>query len=220
MTDTASDPWYGHRRTPGYSQWDDNDVVILPRNAKPNNESGAKRYAQDVVEMVEAMWPNDRWFAPEGHGARAGVGKAWHWDELHEGSIWRGSSVDVPNDFKFVEAKYRRDMGALEDELSMHGGQGWQWPILVVYDEGSVPSPGDITSMKDYGTPFYIKGEGGEIEPDDPTPEEPEEEEELVEIPAYPTNPKGNTVKKRLTRVERKLDWLASFLIYMAGGAK
>lgn len=216
--DTASDPWYGHDRTPGHRQWTNQDVHLLPRQGRAKT----REYRHTVKGIVESLWPSDKWFAPEAHKG-VDPGRSWHWDELHSwnadkdtGSIWVTSFVPVPNDFKFVEAKYREDIPTnMNNWLTPptgHGGMGWQWPLLIVYPEGHTITPQDFTAMERYGVPYYVLGEEMPEQPDVPMDPEPEQ----VEFPGYPDKPKGVSTRNRLKRLENKIDWVASLLLYFA----
>jgi hypothetical protein len=180
MNDTALKPWYGHRTTPGFREFiADRDVYLLSRKEHTGSAAHIQRrdtraYAEKIVGEVETLWPSSLWFAPEAHGADAGAGDSWHWDELHEpyengpGSVWLDSHVPVPNDFKFLEAIYYQGED-LTHQLAQHGGQGWQWPIMVVFEQQ--PNDQQLKPLKTFGVPYLVLER--DVEPPSEPPDEP-----------------------------------------------
>lgn len=162
--------WYC-QRAPGHERYVEGDQVDLyPRKIRTRN---GRRDTQDYDELVEQMVDQDRdagwsgWIAPEAHLADPGMGDAWHWS--------------FPNDQKYMEAIYwGGEPDELAAQLDMHGGLGWQFPILIVVEEAVDLSAAHHEVLSAYSTPYLVLSDVVEDEPDEDDEKEPPSDDDCA----------------------------------------
>jgi hypothetical protein len=77
---------------------------------------------EEFQDLRDDGW--EGYIAPEAHGPDKGAGDQWVWD--------------VPNPGLFLEAAYDvapHDLATVVARYDLHRGQGWQFPIIFVFNE-------------------------------------------------------------------------------------
>lgn len=161
----------------------------------------------------------DKWIAYEGHEGRDKVKQAWMWKYRTPigGGFTAGGKDKI---LEWIDVEKFKSSREFEDHVKQHRGMGWQFPKIYVF-ESTRPAHW-YESLRRYRVPYINAWEYNMIEdptlvgfePVDPIPV-------LKALPpfgikpliaSFPGWPKGNGMRARLKRVERKIDWIAEAL--------
>jgi len=156
--------WYCQKAA-GFKRFiDGEDVDLYPRKGRSRNP---KRDTQEYDELVEQMVEQDRedgwsgWIAPEAHKADPGYGDAWHWS--------------FPNDERYMEAIYFTGTAPeLREQLMMHKGLGWQFPILIVVLNDDALSEACFDLLAHYKVPYLVLSDVEEMDDEEEPDFEPD----------------------------------------------
>jgi len=158
MTET---PWY-QNPLPGFSVYDNTDVILLPRKQGSDTRNATKQYTEMVLDEEQRL-RDEGWtgyIAPENHGDDKGKGDAWHWDTENPGMFLEAIYYDADVSLETVQAQYQ-----------MHNGQAWQYPTLFCFTDA--PSQAILTYLSNGGCPVaYLD----DMEVDVEEPDEPDQE--------------------------------------------
>jgi hypothetical protein len=171
---------------------------------------------EDEARIREEGW--EGWVAYEGHGGRKQVRKSWMWKyRVPIGKGYTRGGLDKI--LEWIPASQFKTLKQFDDHVKQNRGMGWQFPkIYVFFDE---PDATWYEALRREKVPYINAWEYSMIE--DPKPEEPDTDPipVLKQLPPFSIKPlitlftgwpKGNGMRARLKRVERKVDWIAEAL--------
>lgn len=169
-------------------------------NTRPDHRQGAADFSERVGELF-SRWEFEGWTGWTGAEcplAQAGAGDFWIWS--YDGAEKRFEILFFGTDAVDTDAE-------LEENLSLHKGRGWRFPLMVVFQDEPPQHLLDI--LQRHKVPYAVGPEyfndvpGGDAS-DDP---EPPDDEDLQDI--------WDTllgIKNSRQRLESKVDFLAEHL--------
>jgi len=160
------------------------------------------------------------WVAYEGHGERKQVKQAWMW--AYRTDIGNGFTAGGKDKIlEWVDASQFKTITEFDKHVKRNRGTGWQFPKIYLFEDE--PPQMWYESLRKWRVPYINLWEYNMIE--DPTPVDPSPDPEpvpvLKQLPPlggisvsaqYPWIPQGTYWKKRIRRMDKKLDYIIAAL--------